>query len=195
MVRYIDENYDGDELTVYETPPSGYLTLLIDGQPSHSFPLRGEVTLGRDKSNSVVTADQKISRHHATLSPIDNTFLLQDQGSANGTYLNGVLIGQPTRLKDNDKINFGDTTFLFSKEHPAPDAIYPDVIQASAKSAPQPVIHPPSNSANLPQVGQMPVWATIGCMGLVIITLLVIIAMLLGIFVGQNQVGLILLPH
>jgi predicted component of type VI protein secretion system len=112
LVRYIAENED-DALTLRESAPKAYLVLVANGRISHSFPLRGEIQLGRDKSNGVVIADQKVSRHHALLSPLEDTFILNDQGSANGTYLNGVLISQPTRLKDRDKVTLGDTTFIY----------------------------------------------------------------------------------
>ena len=92
LVRYIAENEE-DYKTLQEPPATAYLVLLVGGRASHAFPLRGELKLGRDKDNAVVVADQKVSRHHATLTPIDNTFIITDQGSANGTYLNGVQIG------------------------------------------------------------------------------------------------------
>ncbi|MBI1879259.1 MAG: FHA domain-containing protein, partial [Chloroflexi bacterium] len=113
MVRYIAENEE-DYQTLQEPPAAAYLVLLVAGRPSHAFPLRGEVQVGRDKNNAIVVADHKVSRHHAILIPIDNTYILTDQGSANGTYLNGVQIAQPTRLKHNDRLTVGDTTFLFT---------------------------------------------------------------------------------
>lgn len=194
MVRYIDENED-DYPTIREPLPAAYLTLLVEGRFSHAFPLRGEVKIGRDKTNGVVTADQKVSRHHATLSPSDdNTFIISDHGSANGTYINGVLISQPTRLRQNDKIRFGDTTFLFTTSAP------PAEVSSPSPSLPQPVKAP----AVFPQTDQpstlfwlsennIPIWAVIGCMALAIIALLIIVAALLGVFVGRSQVGLLLL--
>ena len=117
MIRYIAES-DEESQTIQEPLPMAYLTLIAGGRMSHSFPLRGEVQLGREKGNAIVVADQKVSRHHASLTPIDNTFIISDRGSANGTYVNGVLIAQPTRLKDNDRISVGDTTFLFTTSQP-----------------------------------------------------------------------------
>ncbi len=88
MIRYIAEN-DDDALTMHELPPKAYLVLLTNGRVSHSFPLRDEdIEIGRDKGNSVVVADQKVSRRHAGLAPIDETFILTYKGGANGTYLN-----------------------------------------------------------------------------------------------------------
>jgi hypothetical protein len=195
LVRYIDEDYDGQDATVNELPPTAYLTLLVDGRISHSFPLRGEVKLGRDKTNAVVTADQKVSRHHATLTPIDDTFILNDQGSANGTYINGVLIAQPTRLKNNDKISFGDTIFVFTTTQPSSDAVFSPVPSASVPLASPvaPRVSGPSISIAPLNNTSFPMWTIVGCMGLIIIALLFMVAVLLGIFVGQNQMGMIFL--
>lgn len=177
-----------------ETLPAAYLTLMVEGRFSHSFPLRGEVKLGRDKTNGVVTADQKVSRHHATFSPIDdNIFILSDHGSANGTYVNGVLISQPTRLKNNDKIRFGDTTFLFTTSRPPTEAnlfATPHSAPVSAHVNNLPSPRPPSTP--LLNDTAPPLWLIIGCMALLIVALLLLVAMLLGIFVGRSQVGLML---
>lgn len=193
MVRYIAENEE-ELRTWQEPPPTGYLVLLVEGRASHAFPLRGEIKLGRDKSNAIVLADQKVSRHHLTLTPIDTTFIVSDQGSANGTYLNGVLIAQPTRLKNNDRIGVGDTTFLFTTSQPNLNADSPP---PPPVSAPPPAPSPrPLGQAALPAISEqtIPVWTLIGCMALIIVTLLFVVAMLLGLFMGQNQpAGLALL--
>lgn len=188
MVRYIAESEE-DFKTLQEPPAAAYLVLLVGGRPSHAFPLRGEIRMGRDKDNAVVVADQKVSRHHATLTPIDNTFILTDQGSANGTYLNGVQIAQPTRLKHNDRVTLGDTIFLFTigqpdltapPERPAPAAPVPPAVPASPPAA------PPANTF-LSEINA-PIWVLVGCMGLVIIALLFVLALLLGLYMGSSQI-------
>jgi hypothetical protein len=189
LVRYIAESEEElDEFaTIKESLPTAYLTLIVEGRMSHSFPLRGEVQLGREKGNAIVVADQKVSRHHAVLSPIDNTFIIIDQGSANGTYVNGVLIAQPTRLKDRDKISVGDTTFLFTTSQPDPDAPEHSLPSLSSPSPPRlPIIASslgPSLAGN-----NTSIWILVGCMILIIIALLFIVAVLLGLFIGNSQI-------
>jgi len=176
-VRYIAENED-EYLTVQAPPPSAYLSLLAEGRISHYFPLRGEVTLGREKDNTIVVADQKVSRHHTLLTPIGDTFIVNDQGSANGTYVNGVQIGQPTRLHNNDKIVLGDATFLFTTQEP----------DMASRSAPSParagsfVQHMASGVS----VENSLIWFAVGCMGLAIVVLMLIMALILGMFLGQG---------
>ena len=113
--------------------------------------------------------------------------MLTDQGSANGTYLNGVLISQPTRLKSHDKITIGDTTFLFSFAPVDHDQSDPDIAKAPDVSVPNPVT-PSDSGLNLPSSNQIqPLWLILGCMGLVIIVLLIILALLFGLFIGRGQ--------
>jgi hypothetical protein len=187
LVRYIAESEEElDEFaTIRETPPSAYLTLIVEGRMSHSFPLRDEVQLGREKGNSIVVADQKVSRHHAVLTSIENTFIITDQGSANGTYVNGVLIAQPTRLKDRDRISVGDTTFLFTTSQPTPNAFEHPASSLPAPSSPRPVVSSlsPSIAGN-----NTSIWILVGCMVLIIIALLFIVAVLLGLFIGNSQI-------
>ena len=163
MVRYISEDEE-DFLTIQEPPPTAHLALLVEGRISHSFPLRGEVKLGREKDNTIVVADQKVSRHHALLTSIDDTYIIHDQGSANGTYVNGVQIGQPTRLHNNDKIGLGDNVFLFTTSRPDPTTIEQSV-PAQAVGAPT---QSPTSQIPIPLFSNtnMPVWVVIGCMGI-----------------------------
>ncbi len=183
LIRYIAENEDSD-FTIHEAPSKAYLVLLSNGRISHSFPLRDEkVQVGRDKSNSVVVADQKVSRHHVSLSPIDDTFIVTDKGSANGTYLNGVLISHPIRLKDKDRITVGDTTFLFSTDISSAELALMSDSNASAASLPV-YLPQPQNSKPI----NNPIWLLIGCLGLVIVGLLIILAAALGLFLGSSQI-------
>lgn len=181
MVRYIAESEE-DFKTLQEPPPHAYLVLLVGGRPSQSFPLRGELHLGRDKENAIVVADQKVSRRHASLVPIEETYILTDLGSANGTFLNGVQIAQPTRLKHLDRLTVGDTTFLFNIGQPdmsapeRPSAVAPIVVpQRSAASA-----LPANSTTNT-------IWIVVGCMAVTIIGLMLALALLLGFYMGSSQ--------
>ncbi|MFN8457808.1 MAG: FHA domain-containing protein [Anaerolineae bacterium] len=181
MVRYIAESEE-DFKTLQEPPPHAYLVLLVGGRPSQSFPLRGELNLGRDKENAIVVADQKVSRRHASLTPIDETYILTDLGSANGTFLNGVQIAQPTRLKHLDRLTVGDTIFLFNIGQP--DLSAPE---RPAPSAPIVMPRPAAASASLPSSTFNTVWIVVGCMAVTIIGLMLALALLLGFYMGSSQ--------
>jgi hypothetical protein len=186
LVRYISDDPE-DFLTIQEQPPAAHLALLVEGRVSHSFPLRSEVKVGREKDNTIVVADQKVSRHHATLEPVDDTYILHDQGSANGTFVNNVRIGQPTRLHHNDKVRLGDTTFLFTTSRPEAITLN-EPIPAGPAAAPSP--SQPLTQTPIPALSgsNTPIWAVIGCMAVAILFLLVLLALMFGWFLGQSGV-------
>lgn len=185
MVRYIADNGD-DPSTVHEPAPKAYLVLLVKGRVGQSFPLRGEIHLGRDRSNNVVVSDQKVSRHHASLTLVDDVFILNDRGSANGTYLNGALITQPIRLNDKDHIKIGDTHFFFTTTPPDPEAIN-QIVVSPPNLAPQ---SPSQDSLfAMPALNYRSIWMLIGCLGLIIVGLLLVLAVIVGLFLGRGQVS------
>jgi pSer/pThr/pTyr-binding forkhead associated (FHA) protein len=198
VVRYITEN---EEETIYEPPPGAYLVLMVDGRASQTFPVRGAVHLGRDRTNSVVVSDQKVSRHHAILLPKEDAYVLSDQGSANGTFLNGVLISQPTRLKPQDKISIGDTVFVFTTNPdnlPVMSEPKPVIESALPATASVPERLPATNindksSATTLELGEnKPLWMTLGCLGMIIIALLLAVAVMLGLLIGRAQAAALL---
>jgi len=70
--------------------------------------------IGRGPNNTVSLPSEKVSRRHAIVhAQGQNEFWLIDLGSANGTYLNGRRVGQPTRLSDSDIITIADYRFQF----------------------------------------------------------------------------------
>ncbi len=70
-------------------------------------------TIGRHAEATIVVGDQRASRRHARLDLNDGQVWLRDLGSANGTYLNGVQLRQPTALNPGDLITIGDTSLRF----------------------------------------------------------------------------------
>lgn len=184
MVRYISDDDSNGELTLGEPKTTAYLVLVSNRRVSHVFPLKGEVQVGRDRKNGVVLSDQKVSRLHVTLIESDDAYILRDEGSANGTYLNGVLINQPARLKDKDRIGIGDTEFVFTNSVTDPNEIEQTAFFESKPVPAQGSSYPLSLSA-----GGQRTWVILGCMGVTILGLLVALAALLGLFVGRGQVG------
>jgi len=60
-------------------------------------------TIGRGSSNDLVLGQKEISRSHAAVIVQNGEYYLRDLGSKQGTYLNGVKIGQ-ARLANGDRI-------------------------------------------------------------------------------------------
>jgi hypothetical protein len=72
------------------------------------------VRIGRGPGATLRLADLSVSRFHAELKAVDDGWLLRDLGSMNGTYLNGLRITTPTRVRAGDHVSFGSTTYRLS---------------------------------------------------------------------------------
>lgn len=71
------------------------------------------LTFGRHGDNHIVVKDPYVSKEHFQIVEDENDYYLEDLGSANGTYLNGVKIFDIVKLKDGDIIKAGQIEFLF----------------------------------------------------------------------------------
>jgi pSer/pThr/pTyr-binding forkhead associated (FHA) protein len=63
--------------------------------------------IGSGEDCDVVVAQPRVSRRHCRLIEAADGYLLEDQGSSNGTYVNGVRIAEPTRVSSGDRITLG----------------------------------------------------------------------------------------
>ena len=76
------------------------------------------LTIGRNGAKAMLSVpnDGKLSGLHATLAKQGNAMLITDNGSTNGTKVNGNKIetGVPTALNQNDAVTLGSTTYTIS---------------------------------------------------------------------------------
>ncbi len=77
---------------------------------------RKEIVLGRHPDCHVTIEVGAVSRQHAKIHRVGDALQLEDLGSRNGTFLNGQLITQQTKLHDGDLIRICDVEFSFHKE-------------------------------------------------------------------------------
>lgn len=98
-------------LTVIQGPDKGRTFELPDNEPQ---------LVGRS-SEALPITDNTVSRRHAELTPDDGEWWLNDLGSQNGTWVNGVRLAERTKLRSGDQIRTGSTLFVFgtSKGRPA----------------------------------------------------------------------------
>ncbi len=84
---------------------------------SFRFVLTGnKITIGRQPENSVFIPDPFCSSRHAVIDPRNGDCFVRDNGSKNGTFLNGQKITAETKLKKGDEILIGSTRIFFDKE-------------------------------------------------------------------------------
>lgn len=93
---------DGPVLVVRKGPDVGE-RFIID---------REQLTLGRDPSSGIFLNDVTVSRNHATLTYGGGEVSVEDAGSLNGTYINGVRVDRAP-LKDGDIVQIGTFQMVF----------------------------------------------------------------------------------
>jgi hypothetical protein len=79
------------------------------------IPLNGEFVVGRgEKGSGNLADDTEISRRHARFRRENGSFVVEDLGSTNGTFVNGRRVTAPTVLAPGDEIQLGKTLVKFS---------------------------------------------------------------------------------
>ena len=70
-----------------------------------------DMLVGRHQDCDIVLQSSAISRRHAAFHIKDDTLWLEDLKSSNGTFVNDLRVEQPTRLKNNDVVQFANLKF------------------------------------------------------------------------------------
>jgi len=70
------------------------------------------VMIGRGQADVVIQGSQ-VSRQHARITRIGSVFQVEDLGSANGTFVNGVRIERPVMVAVGDRLQIATTMFTF----------------------------------------------------------------------------------
>lgn len=67
-----------------------------------------EMTVGRDLNTEIVINDPEISRRHARFFVQGATYLVEDLGSTNGTFVNNQRLSGPHMLRPGEVVTFGE---------------------------------------------------------------------------------------
>jgi FHA domain len=110
-------------LLIVEQPPSLRGQALPVPAPSAVVGREGDVRLN----------SPQVSRRHASIWQADGQVWVRDEDSANGTFVGDVRVSGPRRLRDDDRVRFGDVVAVFStrdvplpRSAPAGHAMEPD---------------------------------------------------------------------
>ena len=85
--------------------------------PEANFPLReGTMVIGRSsQSDIVLKSDDYASGRHARVTRHGGLMYVEDNGSTNGTLVNGRKVVGATPLRHGDTVTVGSTTFRYSE--------------------------------------------------------------------------------
>ena len=76
------------------------------------LPLGGQpLTIGRSSDSGLVIRDDYTSTHHARLMLLNDSWVVQDLDSTNGTFLDGTRVVVPTQVPLNTPVKIGTTSF------------------------------------------------------------------------------------
>jgi len=75
------------------------------------FPVQASMLLGRASDCDICIASEEISRHHARLQLVPEGVMVEDMGSANGTYVNDQRVTAPTLLKPGGELRMDVVRF------------------------------------------------------------------------------------
>ena len=64
-------------------------------------------SIGRNVNNTIFVEDDFVSANHAMLTFRGRSWFVEDQGSTNGTYVNGHRIDRPVALSFGDELTIG----------------------------------------------------------------------------------------
>ena len=99
---------DVDHTMLIAGNPINALEIVAGEGKGRNLPLTDGLTVGRGSTNTIALAEMGISRRHAEIVMADNSWLLRDLGSTNGTFVNGRQITTHT-LRAGDTIRIGGT--------------------------------------------------------------------------------------
>src|SRR5947199_7164512 len=88
---------------------------------------RLRITIGRSARNDVCVPDPFASRVHAEVRREGDQYLLQDLGSANGTYYNGSKLESVIALTHGGRIHIGETEIVFKDKAAESDVTTPTI--------------------------------------------------------------------
>jgi two-component system, cell cycle response regulator len=109
-----------------------YLVVLAGASVGEMYKVEGDKTvIGRGQKAQVRLLDDGISREHAQVVIEGHRIYLEDLGSTNGTFCNGLKVDR-RELADGDKILVGSTTILKFTYHDNLDEIFQKQMYESA---------------------------------------------------------------
>lgn len=103
--------------------PEWQLRISEGNGAGESFPLGEHIRVGRKKTNQIVLDDGQCSLVHAEIQRQDDAYLITDQGSTNGTMVNGERIESPTHLHPGDTISIGETKLVVEEGEVYPETV------------------------------------------------------------------------
>ena len=184
----MSENSQHSRPTIAGPAQTPVLEVVRGNERGRAFQLKAKLRLGRERDNDIALSDPRVSRYHARIELVGGQWVIRDEGSANGTFINGKRVVIQEALKPDDRITLGDTELVFQPTRP--DSATPPVKAAEVERHPSPgadrVRHPgapAARDASLRRSGRrwragIPAWGWAWLIGGILIIVVLVAATL-----------------
>ena len=182
--------YDDEPTMMGSGRPSAMLVIRQGPQAGMSFPLTGQQSvIGREEGLEIVLQDPESSRRHSRVYWQAGRYVIEDMGSTNGTFVNGIQITGPQFLNAGDSIGVGQTALVFQVSSGGQFGAAPQYQAAPPPASP---VSAPVSAGNENKWTQYALYGC-GCLLLVTICVLLAIAFLIILYPetldGLTQTG------
>jgi pSer/pThr/pTyr-binding forkhead associated (FHA) protein len=110
-----EEESDDDSLALGDLRLEGPALVVRagGGRAGEAFALEGDrIVVGRSPECEIFLDDVTVSRRHARITRDDDGFMIEDEGSLNGTYVNRRRV-ENAKLEDGDEVQIGKYRLTF----------------------------------------------------------------------------------
>jgi TolB protein len=170
----LEDKPDRSDSTVVGPPVAPILEVVQGNEQGRIVRLKLRTRLGRERDNEVVLTDPRVSRYHAIIELDDSRWIVRDQNSANGTFVNGKRISAGRVLQPDDRVVVGDTEMVFQPSRVGAGAR----VEPTLPGASRDVAAAPRAMARHPRWGWL--WIVLGGVVMLVILAFVIFAGGLG---------------
>lgn len=110
----------------------------------------GSLLIGRLPECDVLLQDALVSRMHARISVQHDSVVVEDLHSTNGVYVNGMLVGHSTVLREGDRVLIGTTEISMFETRDSSLTRIKQARRASSSPSPATRIEPAASAATKP---------------------------------------------
>jgi FHA domain/WD40-like Beta Propeller Repeat len=183
----VEDSTQRNDSTIVGPPLAPILEVVRGNEQSRIIRLKLKTRIGRERDNELILTDPRVSRYHSIIELDDGKWVIRDQESANGTFVNGRRISAGRVLQPDDHVVLGDTELVFQPSRVGSGArVAPTSPEAAAM---------PARKTAVPEAaptGASPSWGWRWIMaGAIVVVALLVIAVYGGMqgFIGQKPPG------
>lgn len=178
--------YDNEPTMMGQGRPTGTLVVRQGTQAGMSFVISGnQVVIGREEGLDIVLQDPESSRRHARISWQGGRYVIEDMGSTNGTFVNGMQITSPLGLNPGDSIGIGQTALVFQLSGA-------EMGSSTYQPLPQQGVgYAQSSSAPAPRSNQSTQYLLYGCGCLLLLCICGLLAVTAWVMLDPNAINVI----